>query len=235
MKEKVNIMCLYWVGDFRGRDFTADDVWRLYHSVLKHADRPFDFYVLINDINANVPGTRIKLLHGDDWPGWWSKMELYRPDLPAGRTLYLDLDSHVIRPLQPILDFEGDLVLFNTKDKRHISKHHQQGIDGLVYRYQAATILFNSRKWSWIYDKFLADWDYYLEHYRSDQDILGEWIPNQPCFPDYWLMKMGVLERNPAFRKRAPAEVIIVTGQPPSGLFRKTQEIEWFEKMAREL
>ncbi|KKM07612.1 hypothetical protein LCGC14_1732130, partial [marine sediment metagenome] len=142
MKGKVNIVCVYWIGNFRGRDFVSYDVWRLYYSVLKHADRPFDFYVLTNDMEANVPGTKIELLHGNDWPGWWAKMELYRPDLPAGRTLYMDLDSHVIYSLQPIFDFEGDLVLFDSQD---------------TSRYQAATILFNATEFTWLYDKFKED------------------------------------------------------------------------------
>jgi len=234
MKIKVNILCLYWVGDFRGRDFTPEDVHRLYKSVWKHIDRDFDFYVLTNDMDANLPGIKIPLAHPDDWPGWWAKMELYRPGiLPRRRTLYMDLDSHVIRSLQPILDYEGDLVLFNTKDKKHKKKHQQQGLSGMVYRYQAATVLYDPWKWTWLYEKFLKDDDYYLKHYRSDQDILGEWIPDQPCFPDTWLMKMGELERTRVFQTQPPAKVIIITGQTISGGFRRTHEIEWFEKMAR--
>jgi hypothetical protein len=234
MKPKVNILCVYWVGDFRGRDFKPEDVHRLYKSVWKNIDRDFDFYVLTNDMEAPLPGIKIPLAHANDWPGWWAKMELYRPGiLPPRRTLYMDLDSHAIRSLQPILDYEGDLVLFNTKDKKHQDKHLKRGIVGIVYRYQAATILYTPGEWTWLYEKFLRDWDYYLEHYRSDQDILGEWIPNQPRFPDSWLMKMGSVEKNPVFRKSKPPKVIIVTGQTRSGGFRKTYKIEWFEKAAR--
>jgi len=227
MKTAVNIMCLYWEGDFRKRDFTENDVWRLYHSVLKHADRPFDFYVLTNNMTANVPGTKIELLHGDDWPGWWSKMELHRPDLPAGRTLYLDLDSHIIRNLGPILDYEGDLVMFPTD----IALKNQEY--GIVSRYQAATMLFTPGAMKDIYDKFLQDDDYWMAHFRSDQDVLGEWLPNQPTFPKEWMMKLKSIERHSRFRQSPPQEVIIITGQPRGGGFRRTHEIEWFEEMAR--
>lgn len=234
MKGKVNIVCVYWIGNFRGRDFVSYDVWRLYYSVLKHADRPFDFFVLTNDMDADLPGMKIELKHAEDWPGWWAKMELYRPGiLPERRTLYMDLDSHIIRGLGPILDWEGDLVLFETKDKKHRQRHIRQGIGGMVYRYQAATILYDPWKWGWVYEKFLKDWNYYLEHFRSDQDVLGEWIPDQPTFPSVWLMKMGTVEKKLAFRDIPPAEVIIITGQTKSGGFRKTHKIPWFEKMAR--
>jgi len=227
MKDKVNIMCIYWVGDFRGRDFTENDVWRLYHSVLKHCDRPFDFYVLTNKMDANVPGTKIQLSHPDDWPGWWSKVDLHRPDLPAGRTLYMDLDSHAIRGLGPILDTPGDLVMF--RHRTNPNKYEW----GVVHCYQAATMLFDPGAFAWLYEKFEQDWDYYLQHYRSEQDIMGEWIPDQPVFPDKWLMKMGQIEKG--FRKNPPDDVIIITGQTKRGGFRKTHEIPWFEKMAREL
>ena len=178
-------------------------------------------------MNCDVPGTKIELLHGDDWPGWWSKMELHRPDLPSGRTLYMDLDSHAIRSLGPILDYEGDLVMFSHRTNPN--KHRV----GLVHKYQAATMLFTPGSFTWMYDKFVQDWDYYLQHFRSDQDIMGEWIPSQPTFPNEWLMKLGTIEKKPAFRTRAPKDVIIVTGQTQSGGFRRTHEIPWFEKMAR--
>jgi hypothetical protein len=31
-----------------------------------------------------------------DWPGWWAKMELFRPDMP-GDLMYFDLDTLVLR------------------------------------------------------------------------------------------------------------------------------------------
>ena len=36
-----------------------------------------------------------------DWPGWWSKMELFRPDI-ADDLLYFDLDTVVCGPLDDI-------------------------------------------------------------------------------------------------------------------------------------
>lgn len=43
---------------------------------------------------------RIPLEH--DWPGWWSKMELFRPDV-AGDLLYMDLDTMPVAGLAPLL------------------------------------------------------------------------------------------------------------------------------------
>lgn len=225
MSKRVNIICILWFGDFRGRDFSEHDVERLHQSVSKHIDRPFNFYVLTNRMECNVPGTKIPLKHPDELPGWWAKIELHRPDLPEGRTLYMDLDSHVIRSLRPILDTPGDLVMF--KD------HSRKKTPDMVRRYQAATMLFTPGKFTWLYEKFMRDWDYYYEHYRSDQDIMGEWIPDQPTFPSEWLMKMGGLVKDHKYRYVPPDDVIIITGQPKKNWFRRTHEIRWFEKMAR--
>lgn len=63
------------------------------------------------------PSTRIevlddaRLVHG--WPGWWSKIELFRPGLfPEGeRVVFLDLDTLVLAPLTPLLESSGVVVL----------------------------------------------------------------------------------------------------------------------------
>lgn len=225
----VNIFCLYWRGEFRGRDFSTRDVDRLCRSVSKHIDRPFNFYVLTNDSKAvlNAGFQPIELKH--NWPGWWSKMELHRPDLPKGRSLYMDLDSHAIRSLQPILDYEGDLVMFPTRiPERKWSKLRKQK---WVPRYQAATMLFDSGTECMVktYEKFLQSPEKWMNLYRSDQDIMGHWLPNQPMFPGEWMVKLDTIRNY----KEPHESAIIVTGQTPDGLFRKTESIKWFEPMAR--
>lgn len=41
------------------------------------------------------------------WPGWWSKIELFRPGLFNGRVLYLDLDNVIVGPLDPLYLVRG--------------------------------------------------------------------------------------------------------------------------------
>ncbi len=45
--------------------------------------------------------TWVRLAH--DWPGWYSKLELFRPGVFEGPVLYLDLDTLVLGPLHPLL------------------------------------------------------------------------------------------------------------------------------------
>jgi alpha-N-acetylglucosamine transferase len=163
-----------------------------------------------------------------DWPGWWAKMELHRSDLPKGRTLYLDLDSHVISNLDPILDYPGDLVMFRTRasEKQQMNKKN----DTIFHRYQAATMLFDPGVMVEIYQRFKKNPEFYMNKFRSDQDIMGAWIPNQPVFPASWMKKLNQCRDMPS----PPEGVIIVTGRPGDGSFRRLHEYPWLESTARE-
>ena len=55
-------------------------------------------FVCLSDVA--VPCERILL--EDDLPGWWSKIELFRPGLFDGPVLYLDLDVLVLGDLSPL-------------------------------------------------------------------------------------------------------------------------------------
>lgn len=46
------------------------------------------------------------------WRGWWSKIELFRPGIfRYGRVLYLDLDTVITGPLEPLLRQTGSIYL----------------------------------------------------------------------------------------------------------------------------
>jgi hypothetical protein len=222
-------MCLLWKGNFRKRDYKESDVELLRQTVAKHIDRPFRFYCLTNDMNADIPAEKIELLH--DWPGWWSKVELFRPDLPCGRTLYLDLDTHIIKGLQPILDTQGDLVMFPSPELDKKGNVHINTKDGLkIVKYQAGTMLFTPGKLTWVYDKFRKDADRLMNKYRSEQDIYADWLPHQPTFKREWITKINTVIK----RKTVNNKTIVVTGNPKNMSFRNPDPVPWLDKIARE-
>lgn len=84
-----------------GGVYTHEWVTKLAHGVTTHLSAEHRFVCLTD--HARLPvGERIAL--GDDLPGWWSKIELFRPGLfdPADSVLYLDLDMLVLDDLREL-------------------------------------------------------------------------------------------------------------------------------------
>jgi hypothetical protein len=78
-----------------GGDYGPDDVRRLRDGVEAHL--PGARFVCLSDVD--VPCERIPLRH--DWPGWWSKLNLFSPEV-TGDFLYLDLDSIITGDLSDL-------------------------------------------------------------------------------------------------------------------------------------
>jgi len=75
-----------------GGEYRPEHVERLRAQCATHApDAPF---LCLSD----VPGVGQPLVHG--WPGWWSKIEAFGA---RGPVLYMDLDTHVVGDLTPLL------------------------------------------------------------------------------------------------------------------------------------
>lgn len=73
--------------------------------------------------DMDVPGVKtLPLYYG--WPGWWSKLEVFRPDI-TGELLYLDLDTVVL----------GDLSEFNVGVTTVLRDFTQPGQIGSGFMY----------------------------------------------------------------------------------------------------
>jgi len=104
--------------------YTPEYVTRLYEGVRKHWSGDLDF-VALTDTPINHPGVRdVSLAH--DWPGWWSKLELFRPDL-TGRLLYFDLDTMIVGSLGGIQEERRHTTL-----KRQLPKYAGQINSGMM-------------------------------------------------------------------------------------------------------
>lgn len=79
-----------------GGEYRPEHVARLQEQVA--ATTPHARFVCLSDID--VPCERIPLV--EEWPGWWAKIELFRPELFDGPVIYIDLDSTVLRDVSPL-------------------------------------------------------------------------------------------------------------------------------------
>ena len=92
----INIACVLKTGG----DFTWSDVDRLRNGIANHLSIPYRFVVL-TDLLIEKSNDIIPLIN--DWPGWWSKLELFRPNIFIGPVIYFDLDTVIVGNIDEIL------------------------------------------------------------------------------------------------------------------------------------
>lgn len=78
-----------------GGEYTPTHVERLEAQIVTWAPS-LELVCLTDYHEASWLGSDIQLTRG--YPGWWSKMELFRPDI-EGDILYFDLDTTIVGPL----------------------------------------------------------------------------------------------------------------------------------------
>lgn len=87
-----------------GGVYTAEWVGRLQRAAERFL-RPHRF-VCLSDVPA--PCERIPLAH--DFPGWWAKVELFRPGLFDGTVLFVDLDTLLLGDCRELWSYAGTLA-----------------------------------------------------------------------------------------------------------------------------
>jgi len=109
--------------------------------------------------DVDVPCERIALEH--DWPGWWAKIELFRAIKRP--TLYLDLDTLVTGPLQPLARLTHDFAMI---DLRHAN---QEGIG-------QSGVMWITKPMPEIYDKFTSRPEAWMRIYteQAKQTYCGD-------------------------------------------------------------
>ena len=175
---------------------------RLQQQVAKHLQMPHAF-VCLTDMPEYIDGAIIEPLQ-HDWPGWWSKIELFRPTVQQdvnpgvfeGRVLYLDLDVDIVGSLDNIADFDAPFAAIND------------------YQYP---MTINSSVMVW--DAGVADHVFneftpaVMERFRGDQNWIYNRIPAARRFPREWCVsyKATVV---PLGRVPDDARVVVYHGKP---------------------
>lgn len=92
----MNIACVLKSGP----EYGPKRLYAMADTVLAH--NPGANIRCLTDCDISHPGIEpVPLKHG--WKGWWSKLELFRPGLFDGPTLYLDIDTVVVGSLEGLV------------------------------------------------------------------------------------------------------------------------------------
>lgn len=130
-----------------GGIYDAGWVARLARGVAAHLTLPHRF-VCLSDVD--VPCERLPL--ETDWPGWWSKLELFRPGLLTGPTLFFDLDTLIV----------GSLDRLGRHPHRFTMAHE-------YYRpgRMCSTAMAWTGDWGWIWQRMAAAPGRVQRHYAA--------------------------------------------------------------------
>jgi len=110
----LTVVCVYKTDG----DYDPEYVRNLQAGVGKHLTLPHRFVCLTDDLGVDFCEC-IPLKHG--WPGWWSKIELFRPDLSLVNALYFDLDTVILGNIDQLawLAFEFEFAALRGFNQRY--------------------------------------------------------------------------------------------------------------------
>lgn len=142
-----------------GGDFDERWVRVLRRGLDEHA--PEHEFVCLTDGHSLVDGSSRQLAF--NWPGWWSKAELFRPDLfdDGTRVLYMDLDSLPVGDLSGLAKFSGDFGMTRG--------FYNDILQSAVMSFRAGTAVVK-RLWR----EWLTGPDEFMRTVRGDGDWIGQ-------------------------------------------------------------
>lgn len=120
---------------------------------------------IVGRLRAQLRGRPLAVIHDDanilagvenipmkySWPGWWSKMELFCPDI-EGDIFYLDLDTTILGDIQDFATFgktallsdfyrpkhlQSSMMYLTAADREHIWRQWIAAPDAIMARYAA--------------------------------------------------------------------------------------------------
>lgn len=222
----LTVICVYWKGFLAGRNYDENWVYRLRDNVKQYLPVEHKFVCLSNQI---VPGVEtIPLTH--DYPGWWSKVELFRPDIPGKRFLYLDLDTLPIGNLTDLVNLKGKFIGIYPD----IANVHERKNPKRTFYIASGVMVYDKGYAGLIYDLFEPE---VMERLAGDQDWIGEILVKHEIpfnvFSKEWIRLLRTLNSDP---NKLPADCRVICCSPNGWrqdcvVNYKGKQYEWVEKL----
>jgi len=155
------------------KSFPVSSVNKLKRMVDKCLDLPHQFVCLTN--LSVISGIDIIPLK-NDWKGWWSKIEIFRPNLFSGRILYFDLDTVILNDITDMVHHEKDFIGLRPF---HSGRAACPG-------YVASGIMSwnTDGTFDFLYEEF--NYQLHTNVYKGDQDYISMALRQHGITPSYW-------------------------------------------------
>jgi hypothetical protein len=199
--------------------FTPDYVTRLASMVARHLTRPYRFVCLTDrPWLFRPPIQTIAIAPPGKLKGWWRKLELFNPHHArklTGRILYLDLDTLVVKPLEPILDWPSPFALLPDAGT-------WKGRDGLrvVKRYNSSVMVWDAGYPRTLYQSWSPA---VAAELWGDQDWIGLRWPMAATLPAAWFPRLSDVSTGPPF-----GEAKVILAKKPKNI-EASRLYSWFE------
>jgi len=220
--DKIAVVCVLRSGG----DFNPKDVVNLKNMLDKNISIPYEFYCLTDLVGVNWDAGTFNLLPlVYNYRGWWSKMELFRPDLfEENRVVFFDLDTIIVGNID-------DLLLRN---ENFIGLKPFNPIRSKWNGYVASAIMGwrNNGFYNFLFSKF--DYDSHTRLFRGDQDYLS-WVfrENDLAFSFWQDLVGGIYSYKRHVRRNGlqdDARIICFHGKPrPNQVNEKWIKEVWHE------
>lgn len=218
----MTVTCVFVKGEY---PYTVEYVTRLRAMVARWIDRPFRFVCLTDQpalMPAGVEAIPVKKLAGF---APWTKLELFNPVRQwSGRMLYLDLDSLIVAPLQPIIDYVTPFAPFALTADPHVPGMRTRDAfkRAIVRRFNSSVMVWEGGQQTALY----TDWTPAVtQRLSGDQDWTGERMPDAAAMPRKWFPRLSEVVRPPF----DPDVKIVLAKVPKNHIAAKEQP--WFEPL----
>lgn len=216
----MTVVCLFVRGEY---PYTPEYVTRLYAGVRAHLARPFRFVCLTD--HPWLFEKPIQVIPVDRLSGfaYWTKLEVFNPEREwSDRMLYLDLDTLITAPLEPIIDISAPFALIDdppTARTKSVDAHGRR----IVKRFNSSVMVWDGGTQTDLYTDFAPRVSGYLS---GDQDWIGVSKPNAYAMPRAWFPRIS--EVTPPL----PAESKVLLVKVPKNHIA-AEQWPWFDKLWR--
>lgn len=177
-----------------GGDYTQEYVEKLFASIKRNLhESPEMEYICLTDLPIKTSDFTVKpLLH--NYPGWWSKVEVFRPGLTkAELCVYFDLDTIILRDISDILTVKGGKTfsaLYPWNMKNRSNGDFASGI--MRWKNPLYSFLYSDFSES-MQQEFPGDQQYFSAQMKKRG---FPWLPLQSFFPGIYSYKRNIRGEN---------------------------------------
>lgn len=146
-------------------------VYALQKQIEKHYKKPHRFICMTDYDNLKCESIRLK----DNLPGWWSKIELFQPDLvsenPDDTFIYFDLDTCIFSDITDLVEYPHTMSALSQVDSETVAGRK-------VEKKLGSGLMAWRGDYSHIYKRFIIDLNGNIDKHKKtgDQSFIQESI-----------------------------------------------------------